>query len=119
MQQKFLLARTLPYVSLRFGIEAVSSLKTEKFDGIISKWNLADMKGGKFLKSLRFAKPAIPTIAIIETGNNLQEIAARSLGVSAVLTDDTNQEQFCETVRQILGLRNRTSIKTIYAVKNR
>jgi len=113
--------RELPIrvVEMRFGIEAVSSLKTEKFDSVISKWDLADMKNGGFLKSLRTAKPNIPAIAIIETGNNSAEIAARSLGVSAVLTEDTSGEHFCETVCQILGLMNRTSIKAIYAVENR
>lgn len=105
-------------VNLRTGLEASRSLKNEKFDSIISNWELPDMKDGLFLKGLRRIKPDIPTIAVIKAGNNRQEISARSIGVSAVLTSDTTDEIFRRTVAEILGLRSADSIKKISAVAN-
>jgi len=86
--------------------EAIRSLKTEKVDSVISKWDLSDMQNGLFLKRLRAVKPNIPTIVFVSSGDQAQEIAARSLGVSAVLTDDTDDEFFLETLVDVLGLKD-------------
>ena len=103
-------------VSRRTGLEASGSLKNEKFDSIISNWELPDMKDGLFLKGLRRIKPDIPTIAVVKAGDTRQEISARSCGVSAVLTSDTTDEIFRQTVAEILGLGSADSIKEISAV---
>jgi len=100
-------------LAMRSGIEAARSLKNERVDSVISKWNLDDMENGRFLKRLKAAKPDIPTIAFIKTGDRTQEIEARSLGVSAVLTDDANDDLFRETVANVLGLESALSIKAI------
>ena len=107
---------TVKIVSLKFGTEAVRSFKNRTFDSVISKWNLPDMADGKFLKALKSVKPEMPTIAVVECGNVEQEVAARSLGVSAVITDQASDEQFLETVSQILGLAGSDSIRALYAV---
>ena len=107
---------TVKVISLKFGTEAARSFKNKDFDSVISKWDLPDMADGRFLKALKSAKPEIPTIAVVESGNIEQEIAARSLGVSAVITDQASDEQFLETVSQTLGLTNSDSIRAIYAV---
>ena len=103
-------------VNMRTGLEASRSLKNEKFDSIISNWELPDMKDGLFLKGLRRIKPDIPTIAVVNAGDTHQEISARSIGVSAVLTSDTTDKIFRQTVAEILGLRGADSIKQISAV---
>jgi len=103
-------------VNMRTGLEASRSLKNEKFDSIISNWELPDMKDGLFLKGLRRIKPDIPTIAVVKAGSTRQEISARSIGVSAVLTSDTTDEIFRQTVAEILGLRSADSIMEISAV---
>ena len=110
--------RQLPIrvVNMRTGLEASRSLKNEKFDSIISNWELPDMKDGLFLKGLRRIKPDIPTIAVVNAGDTHQEISARSIGVSAVLTSDTTDKIFRQTVAEILGLRGADSIKQISAV---
>ncbi len=107
--------RELPIqlITMQSGVEAARSLKNEKVDSVISNWDLDDMKNGRFLKRLRAVKPHIPTIAFVRAGDRAQEIAARSLGVSAVLTDDTDDKFFRETVANVLGLKGITSIKTI------
>ena len=103
-------------VNMRTGLEASRSLKNEKFDSIISNWELPDMKDGLFLKGLRRIKPDIPIIAVVKAGNTRQEISARSIGVSAVLTSDTTDEIFRQTVAELLGLRSADSITEISAV---
>jgi len=107
--------RELPIrlITMQSGTEAARSLKNEKVDSVISKWDLDDMEDGRFLKTLRAVKPEIPTIAFIRAGDRAQEIAARSLGVSAVLTDDTSDELFRQTVANVLGLKGILSIKAI------
>ncbi len=112
--------RELPIrlITMQSGMEAARSLKNEKVDSVISKWDLHDMEDGQFLKNLRAVKPEIPTIAFVRAGDQAQEIAARSLGVSAVLTDDTDDELFRETVANVLGLKGLVSIKAISPVED-
>jgi len=107
--------RELPIqlITMQSGMEAARSLKNEKVDSVISKWDLHDMEDGQFLKNLRAVKPEIPTIAFVRADNRAQEIAARSLGVSAILTEDTSDELFRETVANVLGLKGIVSIKAI------
>jgi CheY-like chemotaxis protein len=111
--------RELPIrlITMQSGVKAARSLKNEKVDSVISKWDLDDMEDGQFLRNLRAVKPDIPTIAFVRTGDQMQEIAARSLGVSAVLTDETDDELFRETVANLLGLVNIASIKAISLVE--
>jgi DNA-binding NtrC family response regulator len=93
------------------GAEAVACLREEEIHTVISRWELVDMPDGRFLRNIIAAKPTVPTIAFVEAGDPQREIAARSLGVSAVLTDDTNDEYFRAIVCQILGLSNLSHIK--------
>ena len=102
-------------ISLQFGKDAVRSLKSEEFDSVISRWDLPDMKDGTFLQGLKNIKCDMPTIAVIESGNTDQEISARSLGVSAVITEDISEDHFRELISQLLGLEEVEQIKEIYA----
>jgi len=100
-------------ISMQSGLSAARSLKNEKVNSVISRWDLADMADGKFLRLLRAAKPHIPTIALIRGGDSRQEIAARELGVSAVLSEDAGDELFQSTVANLLGLKGAVSIKSV------
>ena len=105
-------------ITMQSGRDAVRYLKNERIDSVISNWELDDMENGRFLKKLKAAKPEIPTIVFIRAGNREQEIAARSLGVSAVLTEEADDELFRETVANILGLKEIVSIKAISPAKS-
>jgi len=113
--------RKLPIrvISMQSGIKAARSLKIERVDSVISKWELEDMADGRFLKDLRAAKPDIPTIVFIRAGDRAQEIAARSLGASAVLTDEADNDLFRQTVANVLGLKDIVSIKAISSAEKR
>jgi DNA-binding NarL/FixJ family response regulator len=104
-------------VNMQSGLEAARSLKIEKVDSVISNWDLEDMADGLFIKKLRAVKPEIPTIVFVTAGDRQQEIAARSLGVSAVLTSDSDDEHFRQTVANVLGLKDLASIKAISSAR--
>ncbi len=105
-------------ISMQSGMEAARSLKTERVDSVISNWELEDMADGRFVKGLRVTKPDIPTIVFTRAGDLAQEVAARSLGVSAILTDDADDNLFRQTVAEVLGLRDIVSIKRISPAEN-
>jgi len=107
--------RELPIrlITMQSGTEAARSLKNEEVDSVISKWDLDDMEDGWFLRRLRAVKPEISTIAFVRAGDQAQEIAARSAGVSAVLTDEADDELFRETVANVLGLHGLVSVEAI------
>ena len=109
--------RDLPIrlVAKQSGIEAARSLKNEDVDSIISRWDLDDMENGRFLKALRAARPGVATVAIVKAGDRAQEIAARSLGVSAVLTDESDDELFRETIANVLRLKGHISMGAVYS----
>lgn len=113
--------RELPIrlITMPSGSEAVHSLRNERFDSVISKWDLDDMRDGRFIKNLRAVKPDIPTIVFIRADKPAQEIAARSLGVSAVLTDEADDELFRQTVANVLGIEDVVSVESIPPLKNR
>jgi len=107
--------RELPIrlVTMQSGVEAARSLKNEEVDSVVSKWDLDDMEDGWFLKRLKTVKPEISTIAFVRAGDQAQEIAARSAGVSAVLTDEADDELFRKTVANVLGLHDLVSVEAI------
>jgi DNA-binding NarL/FixJ family response regulator len=105
-------------IAMQSGIEAARSLKNERVDSVISEWELEDMTDGRFVKGLRAAKPDIPTIVFVRAGDAAQEIAARSLGASAVLTDEADDDLFRQTVANMLGLKDIVSIKAVSAAEN-
>ena len=105
-------------ICLAKGKEAASSLKNEKYHSVVSHWNLVDMPNGSFLKGLRKVRPQLPTIAIVEANNPDQEIQARSLGVSAVITDDCSEDHFRDIICELLGLSQSDLLQELYAVND-
>lgn len=106
-------------INMRTGSEAIKCLRNEKIDSVISGWDLPDMADGTFLKNFKIVKPHMPTIAVVRSGDRGQEIAARSLGVAAVLTDDSSTEHFRLTLSQVLGLSKTADIKAIHLVEQK
>ncbi|MFA5293833.1 MAG: response regulator [Phycisphaerae bacterium] len=98
------------------GVEAGRSLKNESVDSVISQWELPDCPDGRFLKNLRLAKPYLPVIAIVNANDVEQEIAARSIGVAAVLSSDVTDDVLIQTVGGVLGLGDTEEIQKLCAV---
>jgi len=95
------------------GAEAVRCLREERVATVISRWELIDMPHGRLLKNVIAANPAVPTIAFVTTGDRSQEIAARALGVSAILSEDVDDGYFRETLCELLGICTVTSVEAI------
>lgn len=92
------------------GKEAIECLREERIDTVISRWELVDMPDGQLLEKILAARPKMPTIAFVEPGNWQQEIMARSLGVTAILSDDTDDEYFRSTICQIMRIDSFTKL---------
>jgi DNA-binding NarL/FixJ family response regulator len=92
--------RDLPIrlVSCESGAEAASLLKEEKVSTVICIWDLDDMPDGQFVRKLRIVKPDVKTIIFIRSQDTLEEIKARSVGASVVLTDKTSDQMFRRAV---------------------
>jgi DNA-binding NarL/FixJ family response regulator len=105
--------RELPIrlITMQSALQAARSLKNEEIDSVISRWDLDDMPNGRFLRNLRAVKPDIATIALVKAGDWQQEIQARSLGVSAVLTDQADDQILKETLANILGIQELVDVK--------
>ena len=86
------------------GKEALECLKGEHIDSVVSQWDLVDMPEGELLEKIIDAEPNIPTVAFIEPNNWEQEIAARSLGVTAILNEDIDESYFRSTICQLLHI---------------
>jgi DNA-binding NarL/FixJ family response regulator len=99
------------------GSEAIRSFKTDPIDSVVSHWNLSDMPDGEFLRKLKAVKPDMPTVAIVDPDDPQQEIEARQLGVSAVVSEDCGEGYFREVITAVLGLPNERVIEALYAVK--
>lgn len=92
------------------GKEAIQCLRREQIDSVVSRWDLVDMPDGELLEKITAARPKMPTVAFVEPGNQQQEIMARSLGVTAILSDDIDDDYFRSTVCQILHIEDFASM---------
>ena len=101
-----------------YGYEAAGSFKYENIDTLVSKWHLADMTEGKFIKGVKKIRPSIPVVAIIDNNDEAQEKDARSVGVTAVLTDDCDNEYLVSVVAQITGADRITQLPAVTANRN-
>ena len=99
------------------GAEAVCCLREERIATVISRWELVDMPQGRLLKNIIAANPVIPTIAFVTPGDRSQETAARALGVSAILSEDVDDDYFRETLCQLLGVCTVTGVKVADAYR--
>jgi len=91
-------------VSVQSAAEAVVCIRNDRFESVLSTWNLDDMPGGLFLKRLRVVKPDLTTIVLINNEDPSEEILARSIGVCAVLTEDCSDDFLVRAVASVLGL---------------
>jgi DNA-binding NarL/FixJ family response regulator len=111
-------AQTLEELAVRLfvtdtGRQAIRCLRNKKIDTVISKWQLIDAGQGQFLKKVIAAKPDMPTVALVKVGDHKQEIAARSIGVTAVLPEDIDDGHFRSIVCQLANILETTTADQI------
>lgn len=87
-------------VSCTSGADAAGILKEERFSIVITAWDLDDMHDGLFVRRLKVVKPDVKTIVFIRSQDTSEEISARSVGASVVLTDKTSDDMFRRAVEE-------------------
>jgi DNA-binding NtrC family response regulator len=85
-------------------MQALCCLRDQKQDIVVSQWELPDMPDGVFLRKIVATRSGVPTIAFIKAGDHKQEALARSLGVSAVLNEDIDDEHFRKMICHLLSI---------------
>lgn len=106
-------------ISVETAAEAVRCIRNDRFESVVSKWQLRDSLGGLFLRQLRMVKPDMTTIVLVDGDDPQQEIMARSIGVTAVLTEDCGDDLLIATVAEILGVEIPLDIQAVSPQKNR
>jgi DNA-binding NarL/FixJ family response regulator len=104
-------------ISVDSAAEAVRCIRDDKFKGVISRWQLCDMSDGLFLRKLRMVKPDVATIVLVHGDDPSEEILARSIGVSAVLTEQCSDNLLLQTVSELLGLEVHVGVPAVTEVK--
>ena len=99
------------------GVKAVSSFKNEKFDGVISRWNLDDMADGGLIRGIKLIKPDLPVVSVVNSGSIDEEISSRAVGVNAVVTDKSSDVLLSEIICGILGMS--VPSKTLNSVRTK
>ena len=87
------------------GAEALGKLREEKFDLIISDWNMEPMTGIQLLREVRADAnlKAIPFIMITAESQSEKEIAAKEAGVSNYIVKPFNAETLKSKIVGVLG----------------
>lgn len=87
------------------GQRALEKVKGEKFDLIISDWNMPNMTGMDFLKAVRADETlkAIPFIMVTAEGKKENVIAAVQAGVSNYVVKPFNAATLKEKMVKVLG----------------
>ncbi len=99
-------------VSAGSAAQAVGCIRNDRFESVLSMWNLEDMPEGLFLRRLRVIKPDLKIIVLVNSEDSSQEILARSIGVCAVLAEDCSDDLLVQTVASVLGLEVPTAAIT-------
>jgi DNA-binding NarL/FixJ family response regulator len=93
---------SLRIISTAKGSSAIICLRRWKIDLLIGRWNLPDLRDGRMFEHVRAAKPSLPLVALVTGDDRNQEIAARNMGVTAVIDDDFSIDLICQIVYNIL-----------------
>ncbi|MFA5554163.1 MAG: response regulator [Phycisphaerae bacterium] len=83
------------------GMGALLVLRDFNPDVVLVRWVLPDMSAEALLKRIITTKPSIASIAVIDTDNTQQEIAARSIGAAAVINCGVSGQTLYEIIMQL------------------
>lgn len=85
--------------------EALAALHGERFDLIISDYQLGDTDGLQFLKSVRDSPATRDTKFIMLTGSSDREVLTKAveLGVNEYITKPVEQRTLKESISRIFG----------------
>jgi two-component system chemotaxis response regulator CheY len=86
------------------GIDALSKLKGDKFDLLLTDMNMPEMNGAELIRCVRIGmKSDMPIVIITTMGEIKDREIGMSLGASGYLTKPVNQAELIKTVLKLLG----------------
>jgi two-component system chemotaxis response regulator CheY len=95
----------IPYVSLaKDGAEALDILNAgmQKYDLIVSDWNMPEMTGLQLLKAVRQKWPAMPFIMLTGRASPEFVVQARDNGVDAYVVKPFSPSQLAQKIHSVL-----------------
>lgn len=87
------------------GVRALEMVKTNKYDLILSDWNMEPMNGLDLLKAIRAHEPTKTTPVILITAESKVEniVAAKQAGVNNYIVKPFNANTLKEKISAVLG----------------
>jgi DNA-binding NtrC family response regulator len=97
-------------ISTESGGQAIEWLRKNHFiKALISTWDLPDMNEGELVRRIKAVRPWLPTVVLLDKPFQDREVAARSLGVSAVLPSNVEGPLLVRIMGQILECETKAS----------
>lgn len=95
----------LQLIATDTGMEAIEQLRNYGIiDTVVARWDLPDMKDGELIRRIKYARPWIPAVVLLDEPYHEREILVRGLGVVALLPATVSGENLCRVITQILGI---------------
>ena len=98
----------IPYVSVaKDGAEALDTLNAgvQKFDLIVSDWNMPEMTGLQLLKAVRHKWPKMPFIMLTGKASPEFVVQARENGVDAYVVKPFSPAQLAQKIHAVIQAR--------------
>jgi two-component system chemotaxis response regulator CheY len=95
----------IPYVSIaKDGAEALDTLNAgvQKFDLIVSDWNMPEMTGLQLLKAVRLKWPKMPFIMLTGKASPEFVVQARENGVDAYVVKPFSPAQLAQKIHAVI-----------------
>lgn len=85
------------------GFAALTCMEEEKFDVIVTDYNMAQMDGLELIETIRYMQPEAQVIMITAYGNDFVESEVRRMEAFSYLTKPLEITAFREVIRKALG----------------
>ncbi len=96
-------ANNYDVVTARDGFAALTELQKQKFDVVITDYNMAEMDGLELMETVRYLQPTAKVLMITAYGNDMLEAEARRLQAYRYLTKPLEIDTFRRIVQEALG----------------
>jgi DNA-binding NarL/FixJ family response regulator len=90
------------------GFEAIQQLRREVPTALVAPWNLTDMPNGMLFKRILAGRSSISSVALVDSFDSKQEIAARSLGITVVVDNNISPADLGELINHLSDAQSAT-----------
>ena len=86
------------------GVEAVAAITEQKFDLVITDWNMPKLSGMDLLRAIRKVSRELPVLMVTSNDRRQQVEEAAGVGVSGYIVKPFDRTRYQMTVAKILGI---------------